>query len=277
MARKIIEVLIATVGSIFIALSFNLFLIPRQLISGGLSGISMIIGYFANWNIGYIYLFGNIPILIWGFIVIGRKFIVLSVFSVLTTVMFMQIIPIYHATDKFDPLISAVFGGVLLGIGSGVLLRIGGSSGGFDIIGSIITRRRNFPLGSFLFTVNGTVVIILGYFKQDWNLALYSMLSMYISSKVVDTIHVRHLKVTAFMITKNKDELSKRLLSLPRGVTSMKVKGAYSNLEQDMLMTVITRYQLAELKAMVKQCDPHAFVAIVETVSVLGEFYQEKS
>jgi uncharacterized membrane-anchored protein YitT (DUF2179 family) len=275
--KRFFEILVVVAGAAFIAVSFNVFLIPHQLLSGGLSGVAMIIGYFTKWNIGLIYFFSNLPVLVWGMIAVGRKFIVLSVISVIFTVWFMQIIPIDSVSFKFDETISAVFGGVLLGIGSGVTLRIGGSSGGFDIIGSILTRKHDFPLGSFLLAVNCIVVFVLAYFKQDWNLALYSMLSMFIVSRVMDTIHIRHLKVTAFIITQHKDLLTQRLLNLPRGVTVIKTAGAFSNQEKDMLMTVITKYELAEFKAIIKECDPKAFVNIVETTTVLGEFRKLKS
>ena len=275
--KKNFEILVVVIGAAFIAVSFNLFLIPHQLLSGGLSGIAMIVGYFTNWNIGLIYFISNIPVLIWGIVAVGRKFILLSLVSVLFTVWFMQIIPVNAVDFKFDQTISAVFGGVLLGIGSGITLRIGGSSGGFDIIGSILTRKNDFPLGSFLLVVNSIVVFTLGYFKQDWNLALYSMLSMYIVSRVMDTIHIRHLKVTAFIITQHKELITQRLLNLPRGVTVIKTAGAYSNQEKDMLMTVISRYELAEFKAIIKECDPKAFVNIVETTTVIGEFRKLKS
>jgi uncharacterized membrane-anchored protein YitT (DUF2179 family) len=271
------EVLVVIVGAALIAVSFNIFLIPHQLLSGGLSGMAMIVGYFTKWNIGLVYFVSNLPVLIWGLIVVGRKFIILSMISVVFTVWFMQLIPLNPANLSLDQTISAVFGGVLLGIGTGITLRIGGSSGGFDIIGFIVTRNRDFPLGTVLFVFNGAVVIVLGYFKQDWNLALYSMLSMYIVSRVMDTIHIRHMKVTAFIITEHKAKLTQRLLKLPRGVTLIKTEGAYSNQEKDMLMTVITRFELAEFKAIIKECDPKAFVNIVETTSVLGEFRKLKS
>jgi uncharacterized membrane-anchored protein YitT (DUF2179 family) len=274
---KAFEVLVVIVGAALIAVSFNLFLIPHQLLSGGLSGMAMIVGYFTKWNIGLVYFLSNLPVLIWGLIVIGRKFIILSMISVVFTVWFMQLIPLNPATFSLDQTISAVFGGVLLGLGTGVTLRIGGSSGGFDIIGFVVTRNRDFPLGTLLFALNGVVVIVLGYFKQDWNLALYSMVSMFIASRVMDTIHIRHMKVTAFIITEHKDKLIQRLLKLPRGVTLIKTEGAYSNQEKDMLMTVITRFELAEFKAIIKECDPKAFVNIVETTSVLGEFRKLKS
>lgn len=275
--RKYWELLIVIAGAALVAASFNLFLIPHQLLSGGLSGLAMIVGYFTSWNIGLIYFIGNLPVLVWGLIAISRKFIILSVVSVIFTVWFMQLIPVNSTIFSFDQTISAVFGGVLLGIGTGITLRIGGSTGGFDIIGSILTRKHDFPLGSFLLIVNSIVVFLLGYFKQDWNLALYSMLSMFIVSRVMDTIHIRHLKVTAFIITKQKELITKRLLKLPRGVTLIKTAGAYSNEENDMLMTVITKYELVEFKAIIQACDPKAFVSIVETTAVLGEFRKFKS
>lgn len=275
--KHFFEIIVVVLGAALIAISFNLFLIPHQLLSGGLSGVAMIVGYFTNGNIGLIYFISNLPILIWGIAAIGRKFILLSVISVFFTVWFMQIITVNAVDFKFDQTISAVFGGVLLGVGSGITLRIGGSSGGFDIIGSILTRKHDFPLGLFLLALNSIVVFALGYFKKDWNLALYSMLSMFIVSRVMDTIHIRHLKVTAFIITQHKDLISQRLLKLPRGVTLIKTAGAYSNQEKDMLMTVITRYELAEFKAIIKECDPRAFVNIVETTSVIGEFRKLKS
>lgn len=249
-----------------------MFLIPHQLLSGGVSGIAMIIGYFTKWNIGFLYFIFNLPIMIWGLILIGRRFIVFSVLSVILTAWFMQLIPsIDQAT-----ILGAVFGGVLVGVGSGITLRIGGSSGGFDIIGSILTRKWDFPLGTILSLLNAGVILALGFFKQNWDLALYSMLAIYISGKVVDTIHIRHIKITAFIVTKQKKQLLERLLTMPRGVTLIKTEGAYTSQEQDMLMTVTTRYELVELKKIITEIDPKAFVNIVETVGVLGEFRKLK-
>lgn len=264
------------VSAALIAISFNFFLIPHQLITGGLSGIAMITGYFTGWNIGLFYFISNLPLIIWGLLAVGRRFIVLSVFSVLFTSWFMQIIPVNTAMASFDTTIAAVFGGVLLGLGSGISLRVGGSSGGFDIVGLILTRGRDFPLGATLFMFNGLVIIALGYFKQDWNLALYSMLSIFITGRVMDTIHTQHMKLTAFIITEHKELLKEKLLQLPRGVTLLKTEGAYSNQEKDMLMTVISHYELAELKDIIKKCDPKAFVNIVQTTAVIGEFHKRK-
>ena len=134
-----------------------------------------------------------------------------------------------------------------------------------------MTKHRDFPLGSTLFALNGVVILALGYL-DNWDAALYSMLSIYVSSKLVDTIHIRHFKVTAFIITQETDRLLELLLKRPRGVTIVKTRGAFSDEEKDMLMTVTTRYELADLRKIVREADPKAFVNIVETVGVIGEF-----
>lgn len=269
MKRTLYEIGAVLVGSLLLAIGFNTLLIPHQLLAGGMSGVSMLVGYFTNWNIGVMYLLFNVPLILWGLYAIGRRFILLSLLSVGATSWFMQVLPTHSIAG--EPILAAVFGGVIIGIASGISLRAGGSTGGFDIVGSIVTRNRDFPLGSFIFILNGLVILLLGYYKENWDLALYSMLSIYVSSKLVDSIHIRHVKITAFIVTKEKEKLLERLLK-NRGVTVMKAEGAYSKQEQDVLMVVTTRYELADLKKTIHDLDPKAFVNIVETVGVLGEF-----
>ncbi|MED4602480.1 YitT family protein [Paenibacillus validus] len=264
------SILVTVLSSAFIAASFNLFLIPHQLLSGGLSGIAMMIGYLTGFDISLLYLVLNLPVLIWGLVSIGRKFIVLSTLSVILTTWFMRIVPVDTVAN--DSIMSAVTGGVLLGIGSGITMRAGGSTGGLDIIGSILTRKRDFPLGTVLFALNGVVILMLGYYKNNWDLALYSMVTIFITGKVVDTIHIRHLKVTVYIVTQKKDLLLQKMKKLHRGVTVIQTEGAYTKQPQHMLMTVTTRYELADLRQLVRKWDPQAFVNITETVGVMGLF-----
>ncbi|WP_339224025.1 YitT family protein [Paenibacillus sp. FSL H8-0332] len=257
-------------GSAMIASGFNLFLIPHRLLSGGVSGLAMLAGYFTPFNISLLYLLFNIPLLAAGWFQLGRRFILLSIVSVGATTWMMTVVPVFQVSS--DMLLASVFGGVLVGAGAGVSFRVGGSSGGFDIVGSIITRYRDFPVGSVLVGLNGLVILAAAYFDDNWNLALASMVSIYVTGKVVDLIHISHIKVTVYIITNRTDELLQQLLGLQRGVTKFKTEGAYSHVERDMLMTVTTRYELAELKRIIKTSDPQAFVNIVETVGVMGSF-----
>ncbi|MNK23415.1 hypothetical protein D3C87_417060 [compost metagenome] len=259
-------------GAVLIAAGFNLFLIPHKLLSGGVSGLSMLTGYFTNFSISTMYLVYNIPLLIAGLFLLGKRFIGLSILSVVATTWFIALIPVPAKMLAQDALLASVFGGVLVGLGAGISFRAGGSSGGFDILGSIVTKYRDFPVGSVIVVLNTLVVLAMGYLNGEWNLALASMVSIYLSGKVVDYIHISHVKVTLFIITNQTDAMLEKLLGLPRGVTLIKTEGAFSHKEKDMLMTVTTKYELAELREIIKATDPTAFVNIVETVGVMGSF-----
>jgi len=269
-SKKIGALFVVFLGSLFTAAAFNLFLIPHQLLSGGVSGLAMLTGYFTPLNISLLYFVYNIPLLIAGWFLLGKRYILLSIVSVAATTWMMTIIPVEAAAP--DLLLSAVFGGVLIGIGVGISFRVGGSSGGFDILGSIITRYRDFPVGNVIVGLNGLVVLAMGYWSNDWNIALASMVSIYIAGKVLDLIHVSHIKVTLFIVSNHTDLLLEQLMPLQRGVTMIKAEGTFSHTPKDMLMTVTTRYELAELRRIIKETDPAAFVNMVETVGVMGSF-----
>ena len=259
-----------TASTILVAFGFNMLLIPMQLLSGGLSGVAMVFGYIFNTNIGWLYFILNLPVLIWGWVVLGKRFVIWSIYSVISTTLVMQMIPEMPLAN--DMLLAAVFGGILVGAGSGLALRCGGSTGGFDIIATIVTLKRDLPIGTILSVLNCVVIGLLIIFTKDWNLALYSIVAIFCAGKVVDIVHIRHIKITAFIITTKTDDMLQALLNHPRGITVIKTKGAYTNQEKDMLMTVRTRYELAELTKTIKDIDPHAFVNVVETVGVFGEF-----
>ncbi|GIO52605.1 MULTISPECIES: YitT family protein [Paenibacillus] len=268
--KNIWKYVVVVLGAAFIACGFNLFLVPLHLLSGGVSGLSMLVNYFTPISLSVLYFVFNIPMLVAGWFQLGKRFIILSILSVVATTWLIAVVP--ETSLVSDTLLAAVFGGVLVGIGAGISFRAGGSSGGFDIIGSIVTRYRDFPIGNILVAMNGVVILAAGYLQDNWNLALASIVSIFVTGKVVDMIHVSHFKVTVYIITNETDALLQQLLERPRGVTKIKTQGAFSNVEKDMLMTVTTRYELAELKRIIKQTDPKAFVNIVETVGVMGSF-----
>ncbi|SEO24429.1 YitT family protein [Paenibacillus sp. OV219] len=257
-------------SAMLIAFGFNQLLIPHKMISGGVSGITMIVGYATGLNIGWLYFILNVPILIWGWRELGIRFVGWSAVSVAATTLFMQLIPVKPLVA--DLTLGAVFGGVVVGFGSGLALWEGASSGGFDIIAAIVTRKRDISVGMLIFLLNGTVIAALGMLTNDWDIALFSLLSIFTAGKIIDLIHIKHVKVTAFIVTTKTEELRAALIPLYRGVTVIKTRGAYTNTENDMLMTVTTRYELNQLRKIILTTDPGAFVNIVETVGVLGDF-----
>lgn len=268
--KGIRDVAVIIFSAFLVACGLRLFLIPHQLLSGGVAGTASIIGYLSNPKYISLFYFGiNLPILIWGFIAVGKKYICLSMLSVVFTTWFLTLIPLVKLTQ--DPILASIFGGVITAAGVGFSLRAGGSSGGFDILGSIITRKRDIPMGTVLFVLDGLVILSLGFFKS-WDSALYAMLCIFVKSRVINLIHIRHIKLTCFIVTKERERMLNRLTLLPHGVTVVNAEGGYSHEGNTMLMTVTTRYELAELRRSILETDPKAFVNVLETVEILGRF-----
>ncbi|NRD80375.1 YitT family protein [Bacillus sp. BRMEA1] len=259
-------------GSLIIVISFNLFLIPHQVLSGGLSGISMILGMVTPINTGVANLLLNLPLLIIGYIKLGKKFIIYSIFSVLIISIGLYVIPVFPIAN--DKILSSIFGGALTGLGVGIVFRCSGSTGGFDIIGMIVSRYMDFPIGVLLSGMNAVVIVISG-FLFSWDAALNTLVAIFVTGKVVDTIYTEHAKLTLMIITNNGEKMREHLLSnLYRGLTILDGMGGYSKDNKNVLFTVISRYELNEVKTLITEVDPCAFVNITETIEVMGLFHR---
>ena len=250
-----------------------MFLLPHEVLTGGVTGLAMIFGLLFPFNTGIWIILLNIPILIMGWLKLGKMFIGNSVFSVLITAISMQYIPVQSVTD--DALLSSVFGGVIVGIAVGFIIKQYGSTGGFDVVSLLLIKKWDIPLGGLIFALNSGVVFISG-FVFTWDLALYTMASIYITGIVIDRIHTRHIKLSLMVVTGNGDELKKALLAnLVRGITVIEGKGAYSDSRREVLFTVISRYELAIVRPLINKVDPQAFVSVSETMEVMGNFRRE--
>jgi uncharacterized membrane-anchored protein YitT (DUF2179 family) len=271
MLNHLSKVIVIILSSVIIGFAYNGFLIPHEVLSSGVTGIAFIISSLINGvNAGFMIALLNLPILIIGYKALGKKLIIYSILSVAVTSLSMQFIPVVGISK--DPLLSAVFGGAIAGIGIGLIFKNGGSSGGFDILGLIIMQKKEMPLGTIFFVLNALVVFVAG-FLFDWDRALYTMASIFVSGKVVDALHTSHVKLTLTIITSKGDEMKRELLShVLRGITVWGGTGAYSGSEREVLYTVVTRYELNEIKDIIRGIDPYAFVNITQTVGVMGTF-----
>lgn len=272
---KLYSALIIFAGSVLLGLAFNMFLLPHEILSGGITGVAMIFSLMTPINAGIWLLLLNIPILVLGWMKLGKMFILNSVYSVAVTSVTMLYIPVMKLTE--DALLSSVFGGVLVGVGVGFIIRFYGSTGGFDVVGLLLTMKRDIPLGFMVFGLNSLVVFVSG-FIFSWELAMYTMASIYITGLVVDRIHTRHIKLSLMVVTTQGDAVKKKMLSsLYRGITVTDGEGAYSGNKVKVLYTVITRYELAHVRPLIKEIDPHAFVSITETMEVMGNFRRDNN
>lgn len=272
---------IATVifGSLLVAISLNFFLINANVYASGFAGaaqlISSVLIDFAGIGIGtgiLLFVF-NIPVLILGWFKVGKGFTIYSIVSVIFMTLFLELLPVISVSN--DIILNAVVGGVIAGVGIGLSLKLGASTGGMDIIAMILSRLKDKPIGKYFLIMNGIIIVMAGILYEPEN-ALYTLLTLYVTTTVIDTLHTRHEKVTVMIVTHKADELQEAIHNkMIRGITIIPVKGAYSKEDKFMMYLVITRYELYDLETLLSEVDPRAFTNIVQTVGVLGFFRRD--
>lgn len=291
-AREIAALLI---GGLISAFAVNVFYVPLKLTMGGVSGIASIIyqltgkGQFLTFGVLFFIL--NIPVLLIGWRTINLRFVWRSlVGSVVYSVMidlsaptlsrlFSRYINIPLENGTADPLIYCVFGGVLYGIGLGLIFRGGFTTGGTDVLAAAIKRKfKTLSMGQFLMILDAIIVLssVVAYFNDDEPgilLAMYSFIAMYLTSKSIDILleGFEYCR-TAYIISEHCEKIADRVLhDLNRGVTSLRGKGMYTGQDREVLLCVLSKKQVPDLKLIVSETDPNAFVIVVEAREVLGE------
>jgi uncharacterized membrane-anchored protein YitT (DUF2179 family) len=275
-AKKVIVVII---GALLNAIALNLFLIPANVYSSGFTGVAQLLsGVFVDYtpfyiSTGILLLLLNIPVAILGWLKVGKSFTLYSFFSVVATSIFLGLIPLESLSD--DILLNAVFGGVILAVGVGITLKYGASTGGLDIIAMVLSRMKDKPIGTYIFILNAIIIFTAGLL-YGWEKALYTLVALYVTTRVIDTVHTRHVKLTAMVVTKKAEDLKKAIHSkLVRGITTIPAKGGFTNEPKDMMIIVITRYELYDLERIIKEVDPNAFTNIIQTTGIFGFFRKD--
>ncbi len=275
--RLIIRVVFLTLGSLITAAGLELFLIPNQLIDGGIIGISILASYLSNHPLAYFIIGLNIPFLILGYFHIGKTFTLSTLYSVcLLSYFTAQLHPVPAFTE--DLLLVAVFGGIIVGIGVGLVLRFGGSFDGTEIVALIIGPKLAASVGEVVMVFN---VFILGSagFIFGWENAMYSIIAYFIAYKTIDLVLSGLEESKSVMIISEKsDEISAAIMNrLGRGVTHFYAKGGYTETDKEVLYCVVTRLELSKLKMMVFDLDPEAFMTIEVIQDVHGGRFKKKA
>ena len=273
------RIFVVIFGSLLLAISLNFFLINANVYASGFAGaaqlVSSVLNDFSGISIstGTLILLFNIPVFILGWLKVGRGFTIYSIVSVIFVTIFMKLLPVVSVSD--DIILNAVAGGVIGGIGVGLSLKLGASTGGMDIVAMVLARLKDRPIGTYFLLLNAIIIVLAGILYEPEN-ALYTMLALYVTTSVIDTIHTRHEKLTAMIITHNADALQTAIhQKMVRGITILPAKGAYSKEDKSMLYLVITRYELYDLETIIQEVDPKAFTNIVQTVGLFGFFRRD--
>ena len=262
------------IGSIIFSLGFNLFLVPNGLNAGGISGLAMLFVRLTNvGSVGVITAIVNLPLFALGGVKVGKKFFFGSLLGMILSSVLIDVFSVLPVPET-EPLVGALYGGVLCGLGLGMVFAQGASTGGSDIIVRLLKLKwQNVPIGFISMSFDLIVVALTGIAFKNIGLALYCGVAIYISGQIIDAVVYRfdYTKV-ALIISKDYERIAAIIANdLERGVTYLDGEGYYSGNPTKVILTAIKKQQLAELKKVVVGVDPDAFIIVQEAHQVLGD------
>ena len=279
--QDIISGVMIVFGTVIMGCAFNIFLTPNNISPSGFSGLSAIIATFlSKINIhipaSILYLLLNVVLFIFAFKLVGKKFAIYAMIGILSFSGAMELIDLFNFQVTGDLLVCALYGGIIFGIGTGLVVRYNGSTGGSDMLATIIrSKTTKFSTGQIIFACN-LIVLILSVFAYGANSLLYSIITIFLASEITDLVIDGARGVKAFyIITNKKDEITKRIFTdIKRGATEIKINGMYSHEDKIMILCLINKYRSSQLKRIVQDVDPEAFVFSTSVNEVIGKgFY----
>lgn len=265
------------IGCLLGALAYPLLLTPNAIAPGGLTGAATVIHYMTGGSVGVgvLSLAMNIPVFLWGYKTLGRVYAFRTLIATLLFSLLIDLIPLIVPACVLtrDPLLAVVFGGVLLGAGLGLIFRAGASTCGTDLIAQMLHRSFSFLSVGVILTVLDCCVVLFALFTMSLEAALYSMIEIFICSKVIDLVLTGLGHASAcYIITRDPEALARRVIrELDRGATYLHATGAYTGSERTILLTVVSSREVPRLKKMVREMDEKAFLFITDSHETLGE------
>ena len=270
--KKILwNLLLITIGSILCALSIKGVLIPKQFLSGGVTGVSLLIHYlFPSLPVGLIYFILNIPLFVIGWLFVGRRFFFYSLAGMaIFSIVMLYPFPVLPVKDM---ILSALAAGIVTGVGSGIILKSLGSAGGLDILTVVLFKKYSIRPGPFSLAFN-SILLSAAAFRIPLEMVLYTLVFLFISTHFMNLVIVGLSQRKSIMIISPKwQEISQDIMDrLQRGVTVVRGQGGYTGKEMHILYSVITISELSRFKEIIRKYDPEAFVVVSETLEVMGK------
>lgn len=267
-------------GAACFGLSFNLFLEPNGITCGGISGVALIvieIFDFKHITVGFLSFLFNIPLFFFGYRQIGKHFFFGSLLGMAASSVFLDLFAAVLPTVQTEPLLAAIFGGCLLGIGLGFVFAAGASTGGGDIAARLLKQKfRNFPIGKLLLTLDLIIAVATALVYREFNSMLFSFVTLYLCSALLDKVvyGLEYAKV-ALIVSEQYEKIAHEVAEkLERGVTLLHGEGYFTRNEKQVLLSAVKRKQLAQLKELVMEIDPDAFVILLDAHQVLGDGFK---
>ncbi|MFX3636107.1 MAG: YitT family protein [Candidatus Pristimantibacillus sp.] len=270
------RILFITIGAVLMAVALELFLVPNSVIDGGITGISIMVAHLTGLPLGVFIFILNLPFLFIGFKQIGKTFAFSTLYGIVVMSLCTQFL---HHVDAFtdEKLLAVLFGGIILGGGVGLAIRFGGSLDGTEIVAILASKKFNMPVGQIIMIFNVFIFVLAG-FVFEWDSAMYSMVTYYLATKVMDIVveGIDESK-SVTIISSDYEEISEAIMTrLGRSTTYIQARGGYSREETQMVYCVVSRIEVAKLKSIVQEIDPKAFIAIEHVSDVLGGNFNKK-
>ena len=278
MIPKIIrEISGVTFGVILTALGLDLFLIPNKIAAGGVSGIATILHYLVYVPVGVAMLALNVPLFALGVYRMGLRFGFRSLYGTIALSLAVDLFAPFLPVPTHDILLASLFGGVLVGLGIGLVFRHNGTTGGTDLAAVVLRTYTGVNIGQLLFLVDASVVIAAWITFNSAELAMYALLTIFITAWLIDLVQEGFSYAKAFLIISSQapDIAEAIVRELNRGATAWPVRGAYTGTEREVVLSVVSRSEVTRLKEIVYSVDPLAFVILADVHEVLGEGFKE--
>ncbi|MHA0856206.1 YitT family protein [Paenibacillus sp. CMAA1364] len=275
-ARHVFDTICIIVGSFIISIGFNLFFLPNGIASGGVSGLSVLGKAWLGLEPAFTQWAFNIPLFILGIVLLGKEYGVRSLLGSIILPLFVFLTKDYPIPTA-NPLLASIYGGICVGLGLGLVFRGRGSTGGLTILAQVIQKVSGLSFSFCVVALDGAV-IILAAFVMTMEQALYALVALYITGKVIDVVELgfNYTKV-AYIISKHTDHIATTILQdLDRGLTKLNAQGGFTGDDRTVLMVVVGQSEVTRLKTLVQSVDADAFVIITNAHEVLGEGFKRQ-
>lgn len=277
--KWILNYVMILVGAFILASGFVFFITPHKIVPGGVYGISIVLHYLFGTPVGGIALLFDVPLTLVAVKILGPRFGAKTVVGFVATAVFVDGLTYLYGTQPLitdDVLLSSIVGGVFSGVGLGLIFKTKATSGGTDIVAMIISKFTHLPVGRLLILVDSTIVLFGLIVFRDWKIPFYSLIVIYISGKILDTIleGINYDKVL-FIISEETEKIKHKIINdLNRGGTLIDGKGIYHGNNKTIMFTVVNRREVAILQEFVQSVDPRAFVTVLNANEILGEGFK---
>lgn len=272
-----LEYIFIIIGAFLMAVSTTLFLLPNQLSTGGISGISTILYYSCNYPVGLTMLLINVPLFVIAMVKVNKRLFFKSILGTVLLSVFIDLLENLSPITN-DRFLACIYGGIIMGIGTAIILKAGASTGGTDLLSYVIRAYNNKFKSSRVIIIADTIIIFFNIiFFREIEIGLYSVIAIYLMGKMIDIIFegIYFTKIM-FIISEKYEEISKEIgILVKRGSTGIYSKGMYSGKQNVMLFCVASRKEVAEIKQIIKQIDKNAFIVTTDAIETLGKGFSE--